>query len=52
MENHETVEGIEGSYPSFGSYNLVFLTAGLLSTVSVGFGLVLRRRAKQRAIEV
>jgi MFS family permease len=51
MENHETVSGIEGSYPSSGSYNLVFLTSGLLSAVSVGFGLVLRRRA-HKAIEV
>jgi MFS family permease len=52
MENHETVEGIDGSYPSSGSYNLVFLTAGLLSAVSVGFGLVLRRGATNKAIEV
>lgn len=52
MENHETVQGIEGSYPSSGSYNMVFLTSGLLSAVSVGFGLVLRRRATHKAIEV
>jgi MFS family permease len=52
MENHETVEGIGGSYPSSESYNLVFLTSGLLSAVSVGFGLVLRRRATHKAIEV
>ena len=52
MENHETVSGIEGSYPSSGSYNLVFLTSGLLSAVSVGFGLVLRRRATPKAIAV
>lgn len=52
MENHETVSGIEGSYPSSGSYNLVFLTSGLLSAVSVGFGLVLRRKATHKAIEV
>ena len=52
MANHETVEGIEGSYPSPGSYNLVFLTAGLLSAVSVGFALMLiRRRATQKKIE-
>src|ERR671923_1623222 len=43
MENHETVEGIKGSYPSAGSYNLIFLTAGLLSAISVGFALMLRR---------
>ena len=52
MENHETVSGIEGSYPSSGSYNLVFLTSGLLSAVSVGFGLVLRKRATPKTIAV
>jgi MFS family permease len=44
MGNHETVEGIGGSYPSPGSYNLVFLTAILLSAVSLGFALMLIRR--------
>jgi hypothetical protein len=43
MENHETVQGIEGSYLSSGSYNLVFLTSGLLAAVSVAFGLALKR---------
>ena len=54
MENHKTVEGVEGSYPSPGSYNLVFLTAGLLSAVSVGFALMLirRRASAHNAIEV
>jgi MFS family permease len=54
MENHETVAGVEGSYPSPGSYNLVFFTAGLLSAVSLGFALMLiiRRRASHKAIEV
>jgi MFS family permease len=54
MENHETVEGDEGSYPSPGSYNLVFLTAGLLSAVSVGFALMLirKRASAHNAIEV
>jgi MFS family permease len=56
MENHEVIEGVEGSYPSPGSYNLVFLTAGLLSAVTVGFALMLIRRrttaAAQKAIEV
>jgi MFS family permease len=52
MGNHETVAGVEGSYPSPGSYNLVFLTAGLLSAVTVGFALMLiRRRAEHKAIE-
>ncbi len=53
MGNHETVAGAEGSYPSSGSYNLVFLTAGLLSAVSVGFALMLiRRMAAHQQIEV
>jgi MFS family permease len=49
MANHQTLEGVNGSYPSAGSYNLVFLTGGLLSAVSVGFALMLRR-ATRRAI--
>jgi MFS family permease len=53
MGNHDTVAGVEGSYPSPGSYNLVFLTAGFLSAVTVGFALMLiRRRAAHKAIEV
>jgi MFS family permease len=52
MENHETVAGIVGSNPSPGSYNLVFLTAGLLSAVSLGFALMLRKRAAKKEIEV
>jgi len=52
MENHGTLEGVEGSYPSPGSYNLVFLTAGLLSALSVGFALMLTRRAAHQEIEV
>jgi MFS family permease len=53
MENHETVGGVGGSYPSPGSYNLVFLTAGLLSAFSFGFALMLirGRRAAHKAIE-
>src|SRR5919107_363271 len=51
--NHETIEGVGESYPSPGSYNLVFLTAILLSAVSVGFALMLiRRRATHKEIEV
>ena len=53
MGNLETVEGVGGSYPSPGSYNLVFLTAGLLSAVSLGFALMLiRRRAVHEAVEI
>jgi MFS family permease len=49
MGNQETVEGVGGSYPSPGSYNLVFLTAILLSAVSLGFALMLIRRSRGRA---
>jgi hypothetical protein len=53
MGNQEMVAGVEGSYPSPGSYNLVFLTGGLLSAVSLGFALMLiRRRAVHDAVEV
>src|SRR5919106_1106117 len=53
MGNLETVEGVGGSYPSSGSYNPVFLTAGLLSAVSLGFALMLiRRRAVHEAVEI
>lgn len=51
MENHETVEGVEESYPSTDSYNLVFLTAGLLSAASLAFALVLKRRTAKKEIE-
>lgn len=52
MENHQTIKGVQGSYPSLGSYNLVCLTSGLLSAVSLGFVLLLRRRVAQKTIEV
>jgi MFS family permease len=52
MENHEIVEGVQGTYPSSGSYNLVFFTAGLLSAVSLGFALMLIRKIAHKAIEV
>ena len=43
MADHETM-GVRGSYPSDESYDLVFLTSGLLSAVSLGFGLILKRK--------
>ncbi|HEY9407577.1 MAG TPA: MFS transporter [Nitrososphaera sp.] len=52
MESKETVEGVQGSFPSPGSYDTVFLTAGLLSAVSLVSGLVLRRNAAKKEIEV
>ncbi|MGI0049813.1 MAG: MFS transporter, partial [Nitrososphaera sp.] len=51
MENHEAVAGVDGSYPSPGSYNLVFLTAGLLSAASLAFALLLKRRTAKKEIE-
>jgi MFS family permease len=45
MENHATIQGVEGSYHSAGSHRLVFLTAGLLSVVSIGVALMLRKNA-------
>ncbi|MGA7370257.1 MAG: hypothetical protein WBX01_14110 [Nitrososphaeraceae archaeon] len=45
LENHGTFEGVEGSYPLTGSYDQIFLTAGLLSGVTVVFALLLRRTA-------
>ena len=52
MGNQEMLEGVGGAYPSLGSYNLVFLTAGLLSAVSVGFALMLiRSRAAHKAVD-
>jgi MFS family permease len=52
MESHETIDGVQGSYPSLGSYNLVYLTSGLLSAVSLGFVLMLKRRAVKKEIDV
>jgi len=52
MESHETIKGIQGSYPSLDSYNLVYITSALLSAVSLGFALMLRRRVAHKAIEV
>jgi MFS family permease len=53
MGNHEIVEGVGESHPSPGSYNLVFITAIILSAVSVGFALMLiRRRPTNKEIEV
>ena len=49
MENHETIEGLNGSYPPAGSYDQIFLTAGLLSAVTVGFALILRSTARRVA---
>jgi MFS family permease len=52
MEDHQTINGVQGSYPSLGSYDLVYLTSAFLSSISLGFALILRRRAVQKTIEV
>ena len=52
MESHETIKGIQGSYPSLDAYNKVYITSALLSAVSLGFALMLRRRVAHKAIEV
>lgn len=44
MQNHEIIPGILGSYPSPSSYNLVFLTSGILSAICIIFSLVIRKR--------
>lgn len=52
LENHETIDGVPGSYPSPGSYNWVYLTSALLSTLSLVFVLILKRRTAETEIEV
>jgi MFS family permease len=52
MENGGVAEGVTGSNPSPESYNMVFITAGLLSAVSLAFALMLTRRAARKAVEV
>lgn len=52
LESHEAIEGVPGSYPSLESYNLVYLTSALLSAVSLGFVLMLKKRAAKKEIEV
>jgi len=44
MADYETIRGVEGSYPSPGSYDLVFLTSGLLSAACLVFALILKKR--------
>lgn len=43
MENHNTIAGIQGSYPTLRSYDLVFLTSALLSGITVGLAFVLNK---------
>jgi MFS family permease len=47
----DTVNGLSGrSYPSLLSYNLIFLTATLVSAISIASGLLLRKRTNQLAL--
>jgi hypothetical protein len=52
LESRESIGGVQGAYPSLGSYNLVYLTSGLLSAVSLAFVLMLKKRATNKKIEV
>jgi hypothetical protein len=49
MQTHqELVKGvISGSFPSAISYNLIFLTAALISALSITLVIILRRRITQ-----
>lgn len=45
MQTHKTtLTGIIGEFPTPDSYNLIFFTAALISCVSIGLSLVLRRQ--------
>jgi MFS family permease len=45
MQTHKTtLPGVIGSFPTHDSYNLIFFTAALISCVSIGLSLVLRRQ--------
>jgi MFS family permease len=48
MQKHQVyVDGIIGSFPSSESYNMVFLTAAILSIVSISFSVILKRRMQK-----
>ena len=46
--NQSSIEGIDGLFPSKESFNLIFLTAGILSIVSMFNLVVLKRRMPYR----
>ena len=50
MENHQTINGVQGSYPSLGSYGLVYITSSFPLSITLGFALILRRRAGPKTI--
>jgi hypothetical protein len=45
MQTHKTLIPGVGSFPTLESYNLIFLTASIISCISIGLSLVLRRNA-------
>lgn len=48
MVSHETITGVQGTYPSINSYNLVFFTAGVLSVITIIFAILLKRTTLSR----
>ena len=52
LQNHQTIDGVPGSYPTRESYNWVYLTSGLLSTLSLAFVLILKKRVSRNEIEL
>jgi MFS family permease len=48
MQSHQiyisTIAGLSLSYPSAESYNLIFLTAALISLISIGLALFLKKK--------
>jgi MFS family permease len=52
LDSHKAMGEVPESYPSAKSYNLVYLTSALLSAVSLGLVLMLKKRAEKKEIEV
>ncbi len=51
MQMHRTsIHGVVGSFPSPESYNLIFLTATLISMASIALAIVLKKRMSQMAV--
>jgi MFS family permease len=51
MQTHKTtLTGIIGEFPTPDSYNLIFFTAALISCVSIGLSLILRRQLVKLAV--
>jgi MFS family permease len=52
LESNETIDGVSVTYPSQESYNLVYITSGLLSAASLASVLMLKNSAHKMEIEV